>query len=167
MQYWCSIGQVAPADSAQVPANFQEKAEPQNSTCKHACCTTLQVMPLTLCSAKVFRKQTKHDARALCVDANLLHCAVLQCGLLLEQVCHSLQHASQANAFRQVPKCLHAYTGFFWAVSAKLPGYVPMMMTDHSAWLLLLLLSFLLSSSLLSTAVSVQFWLWPLLLRLL
>ena len=37
--------------------------------------------------------------------------------------------------------CMHTLD-FFWAVSAKLPGYVPMMMADHSAWLLLLLLSF-------------------------
>jgi len=91
------------AESAQASAKLQEKLGSRNSTCIYAC-----------------SMQMKHDARALCNDAHLLHWAVLQ-GLLLEQICHSLQHASQADACRQLPWqwCLHAYTNMFLGCLSK------------------------------------------------
>ena len=91
------------ADSAQASAKLQEELGSQNSTCVYACIVQMQ-----------------HDARALCNDADLLQWAVLQ-GLLLEQMCHSLQHSSQADAFRQLPWqwCLHACTDMFLGCLSK------------------------------------------------
>ena len=91
------------ADSAQASAKLQEELGSQNGTCVYACIVQMQ-----------------HDARALCNDADLLQWAVLQ-GLLLEQMCHSLQHSSQADAFRQLPWqwCLHACTDMFLGCLSK------------------------------------------------